>query len=620
MVYKVQNNLRNFLIILIGSSLVLFILIFALGVFPNNPRLNLPAQVILASATSTLPNSFNEYNIVYYTKGNLSNLPLIPQSGSRPAKNGCYFDQSYNLNVCRTTDSSLDITGETSGIRPIYSRWQIDNSDGKYYLVISSGDHGHLIYSRIDNSLRKRITEFTNREGNELRWDYSGQYPNRLYYVSGCTFNQYDFVSGQTQLIRDFSLDFPGCGRILNDVEGDSSADSRYWTWMMQWAYDGQNYNLGTIFTYDKQENKILGKLDQAKYLELGGKYPYLDKFGNKSFPKPNMVDMSPSGKKIVALFGRSWGTSASVTNWTASSSGIYWTSLSTNGNSLASVKENETDYDYTGGSSWDSSTISSYLTKPGTYFFDRSLERLYILPLSENILTSGVTWGYGSRPLDAAGYFDGPHAFNKDFSSPVKVCIDETHSGWAYDSEGNEVYVCQDNRTDYLTATDIQTGAKINLIYHGDFGWGSGMHFSRGSLASKGWILISTYTDPSMRLDKWGSDQLFLLEIKDVSDHPRIWRLASTHNYYEPGLYEREAFAPISSDGKTIWWSGVWPNSNNLVETYKIDLPDNWAAILAGEFVPESPIDLEPPELWLDSIVSQIKNIFTQPLFTFAY
>jgi len=340
-----------------------------------------------------------------------------------------------------------------------------------------------VIFNATDDSIYKIATEVNGQEGSEFRWDYSGSRHNRMYYRDGCQFRAYDIDTGNTTLIHDFKTEFPQCSRIINDVEGDSSADSHYWAWIVQGAYDGQTFPTLAIITYDKAKNTILGTLDHAKYLAMGGTADTL--------PKPNMVDISPLGTKVVCLWGRT----------------------------------------------------------------------------------------------DKNDVFDGPHAYDFDFSDPIKVCNDETHSGWAFDRTGNEVYVCQVNNynwpnadADTIAYTDIQTGQTRAIIYHEDIGWDvGGFHFGRFyNPAIKGWVYLTTYSRPDSQ--SWMRNQAVMLEIAPYTEHPRVWRIADTHNNYpNTSGYEREAFSPISADGTTLWWASDWPNGDGTVDTYKVKLPDRW-------------------------------------------
>ena len=433
------------------------------------------------------------YDIHPYTRGSLGNFPnRVPSAAAEPAVGACVTDPGFRTTVCKVADATSFSSSEAQGVlRPVYSRWRHFNSSGEYYFLEKQGDtptgsgHGQTVFYRSSNDAFAKASDINGHESAELRWDGSGAKPTTLYYVQECMFREYDMMSGQTQLVHDFAQDFPGCARIINDVEGDSSGDSRYWTWMVQGQYNRSQFPMMAIITYDKTTNTILGKLDLAGYHAMGGKA--------SSLPPPNMVDMSPLGTKMIALFGR------------------------TNDN-------------------------------------------------------------------DA---FDGPHAFDLDFRSPVKVCNDETHSGWAFDDAGNEVFVCQVNNTNWPNApadtiayTDIKTGNTEVIAFHEDFGW-TGFHFGRfDNPAIRGWVYMTTYEgDPSIV-----HDQAVMLQLKPYDQHPLIWRIASLRNNFPGGYgYDREAYSPMSPDGRTLLWGADWIGGDGTVDTYRVTLPANWWSVLKG-------------------------------------
>jgi hypothetical protein len=194
-----------------------------------------------------------------------------------------------------------------------------------------------------------------------------------------------------------------------------------------------------------------------------------------------------------------------------------------------------------------------------------------------------------GERPGDIGGNFDAPHAWDLDFTDPVKVAADQTHSGWAYDHDGNEGWVSQNNRTDYFQFTNLMTGASFYFFNHTDIDW-AGVHFARmpSSDTLKGWCLASTYTE-STTMTTWGDNQLIMFEIVDMDETtPIIWRLGHTWNVKTE--YYAEGFAAMDDTATDIWFNGNWFGTD--IETYHMVLPDNWATDL-GEGDPA------PPETW---------------------
>ncbi|NMB77357.1 MAG: hypothetical protein GYA21_19785 [Myxococcales bacterium] len=443
------------------------------------------------------------YNVRPYTRGEVSNFPLYPKSAAQePAAGQCLSDPHYHTTLCKAVDKKEFSSAEIERvIRPVYSRWSAVNSDGTLYFLVKDGEtpassgRGQMVIRKTaDDSLYRIVSEASSDESAEFRWDMSGQRPTLLYYREECALRSYDASTGQTALVHDFAVDFPNCGRILNDVEGDADATSRYFAFMVQDPYDGENFPMRAIVTYDRAQDRLLGTLDLARYRALGG---------TGELPRPNMVDMSPLGTKVVALFGRT----------------------------------------------------------------DRN---------------------------DA---FDGPHAFDLDFSNPVKVCNDESHSGWAFGAGGEELFVCQVTNNnwpnapaDTLAATDIRSGQTTVVLFHEDLGWDvGGFHFGRFYDPSiRGWFFLSTYSEYKTS-QSFLRNQLVMVEVKPFEQHPRIWRIGDTHNNYPgPDGYPREAYSPISPDGRIVLWGADWPGGDGTVDTYRVDLPARWwEAIETGPICP---------------------------------
>jgi hypothetical protein len=282
------------------------------------------------------------------------------------------------------------------------------------------------------------------------------------------------------------------------------------------------------------------------------------------------MVEISPTGRKVIYHLGRCWGEGAMATNWIQQAGSVYWTSVEGISDTIEFVEQQDIHQRFR--------MVEMIPTEPGTAMHDRVAQRLYVwcsdgaTPASHH-----VYWEYGNRPRDVGTVFDGPHAWNLDFTQPVKVAVDETHSGWAWSGSGSELFVSQNNRNDWIEACDLETGAIIQCLYQGDFGWGNGWHFARMPRITPGWILMSTYRTGTNT--DWGDNQIFLLEMRDQSEQPRVWRLGPTHNTYDD--YYAEGFATISQFGDRLWWGAKWPGQTNI-EAYEMQLPPHWWIDLA--------------------------------------
>jgi hypothetical protein len=187
-----------------------------------------------------------------------------------------------------------------------------------------------------------------------------------------------------------------------------------------------------------------------------------------------------------------------------------------------------------------------------------------------------------GSTPAP----WNGPYAWSLDFSSNVRLGTNCTHSGWAWGTGGEELYVSFDScgasneeitdTCDHIMAVDVNDPSgwenRIPVIYAGDIGWGTGTHMGRIYMPHvRGWFFLSTYGGSS---DGWASDQLMFIEIKHVDDGPRLWRVTPTLNEYTD--YWSEAFASVDFHGMNVYWGANWSGADNL-ELYQARLCDRW-------------------------------------------
>ncbi len=426
---------------------------------------------------------------------------IPPTLGSTPpAKGETRIDPITGTKMTRLTDAS-ELPGTTSALI-VYSRYTPENSDGKYFLAFGDNSTSSWVIERATGKVITKLRYDANNqigENHEVRWDISGNHPNRVYFRRGMRFSMIDDVTDQDNtrsLIKDFSSLIPAASELYNDVEGDSSNDSDHWAWMAA-HYNGSNFIVDAFVHYQIST----GTVNILKPSDLAG--TALDHYSSGStFPKPNMVEMSPLGTGIVLHYGRAWGTPS-----------------------------------------------------------------------------------YGSRSADIGTWFDGPHLWPVDFdiskSSPVKISIDETHSGWSFDSNGNEYFISQNNRTDRLDAIKITgTGAgydnRMEVGSHSDFGWSNSFHYGKMPQSKGGWIFFKTYADASSNNTDWAANQLIMIQMKPESNNPVIWRIGSNYNNYS-GDYRDEAPGAVNLFGNRIYLSIDWGGMLNNNEIFVVELPDNW-------------------------------------------
>lgn len=365
---------------------------------------------------------------------------IAPSYGQVPARGEARVDPATGATLTRLTDKP--------GSLIVYSRFSPTNSDGTL-LLVHGEDSTSSYVQKVTGEVVRRYDALG--ENHELRWDYSGAHPSRLYYVKGMQLHCLDVLAGTDTLVRDFASDFPGGSYICNDVEGDSSNDSRYWCFMVMKVVQQGSYPALAVFTYDREADAILGTLRNPP-------------------SRPNMVEVSPLGTHAL----------------------VHWN--------------------------------------------------------------------------------DGPRVYPLDLSGEgTVVAPDSTHSGWGLNAAGDECFIYQNNRNDHIESFNLRTGATTQLLYHGDLGWGNGMHFAK-SYGMRGWVLVSTYAAGNKA---WGDNQLLMLPL----DGGEPLRLCHTHNLY-PGDngYRNEASAALSMDGRHVYWTGNWGGAMGR-EVLSVALPADWAA-----------------------------------------
>jgi len=222
-----------------------------------------------------------------------------------PAKGESRVDPVTGIRITRLTDAS-ELNG-TDDALIVYSRFTPESSDGRYVLAFGSDSSSSWVIERSNGSVVNELVSFNGQaigESHEIRWDTSGNFPNRVYYRSNMALYMIGDVTASTlqhTLIKDFSAEIPNATQIYNDVEGDSSIDSDHWAFMAA-HYDGVtfvvdafvHYQISTDTTHTMRASDFAGT-PLAHHATTG----YL--------PRPNMVEISPLGTGIVLHYGRAF-------------------------------------------------------------------------------------------------------------------------------------------------------------------------------------------------------------------------------------------------------------------------------------------------------------------------
>ena len=468
----------------------------------------------------------------------------IPAPGVYPSKGVTVTDPSTGFGVVRAADRA-EMTGDLQNRLPslsviVYSRYTPANVTGEFYLVHGDNSTSAWVYRASNHTpvgpLRFRPTlgnvSRLLGEVNELRWDYSGRHPYRLYFVGrslpvaqavagenpAMTFYYVDLDAGTglpstPVVVRDFSRLFPAYpGTLMNDVEGDSSNDSRYWAWMINGTSDATKYQSYAILVYDRHTDTVVSSLQRNCSGALVPCVPVNSPSRRPPFmTRPNMVEMSPLGTRVI----------------------VQW-------------------------------------------------ER--------------VNAGY-DRDAEIGSLLDGPRAFLKDFSDAIRIGADATHSGWAWGAAGEEMYVSQNNRNDWIEAVDIASAATANCsVISGNSwrcgvrlisqtgldggSWSIGYHFGKiYDLSKRGWVYMNTYDKTGYT--HWGKNQNLLVEIPPAGSEPRprVVRLGSTLNQYHD--YRSEGSGALDFRAENIWTTANWGFTDGRGDVFRIKLPADWWRLL---------------------------------------
>jgi hypothetical protein len=431
-----------------------------------------------------------------------------------PLKGESIEDKNSGAKITRLTDAS-ELPG-TADALIVYSRYTPENTNGKYFLTFGDDSNTCWLIERTTGDVIKKLTHNLTKnigESHEIRWDLSEENHNRIYYRYDMGLYMIDDVTQQpitSTLIKDFSSDVPTATKIYNDVEGDSSNNSKHWAFMAA-HYDGANYVVDAFIHYQMPDdpkdisNQGITHILTAADLTGSALSHYAE---SNQMPRPNMIEINPTGTGVVLHFGRSW-----------------------------------------------------------------------------------VSGNQSNRPEDAGTYFDGPHLWSLDFdyetNPPVKISISETHAGWAWDDEGREMFISQNNTTDKLDAVytygeNAGYENRIEIASHSDFGWSNGFHYGKMPRGKKGWAFINTYSNANSGSHEsdWASDQLIMLKIDNESNNPIVWRVAPNYNNFT-GNYRDEAPAAINTFGNRIYVSSNWGEKLPNREVFLIEIPSNWNTIL---------------------------------------
>lgn len=238
-------------------------------------------------------------------------------------------------------------------------------------------------------------------------------------------------------------------------------------------------------------------------------------------------------------------------------------------------------------------------------FAWDRQADRvegLHELLLAE----SRIDWA-GMSPLgqwvliggdyDNGGKLTGLVMADRALSSFHQLDVATAHSDVGLDSEGREVIVMQNSRTDYIDLLPLDVATRpvaepggsyentgrsrlIRLYYDSEspLGLNSGVHISCNA---PGFCVVSTVTEPNRPEQNWLDRTIMLVRLD--RNHPRVVYLAKVHG--TASAYWEETQATISRDARKVVWATNWNRAvgQERVWLMELSIPPAWLEALGG-------------------------------------
>ena len=197
-------------------------------------------------------------------------------------------DPVYGSCVVRVTDNAAH--PEAPAQRNDYSRRQAFNANDTRFLLSASDGHWHLHDATTGRFIRvlNNLNGATDRLAGDAEPQWHPTDPDLLYFLPrdgiGMQIYQLDLRTNQVSVVADMGPQiqqhWPDASVASTRSEGSPSADGRYWCFMARAMVDNGSWPMRGVFTWDLQEQRIIGTLSQDG--------------------TPDHVSMSPSGKYCV--------------------------------------------------------------------------------------------------------------------------------------------------------------------------------------------------------------------------------------------------------------------------------------------------------------------------------
>ena len=275
----------------------------------------------------------------------------------------------------------------------------------------------------------------------------------------------------------------------------------------------------------------------------------------------------------------------------------------------------------------WDKQTdqVLGVYTLKGN---ERNIDWVGMSPKGNHVLIGGLNYQGDENSENITGLT----MASKDFSRFNRLDYTTAHADVGLDSNGNEVIVMQNTRTDYVDLIPIDWNTKaiksasegyegtnrtqlVKLHYSDSSpeGFQGGVHISGNY---DGYALISTTIGSGENEQNWLDRSVVLVKLDP--DNPETSYLSKTYNTTDE--YWQETHGTISNDGKKVLWAANWdqggPGGDNNNFLLELDLngtgiPEN-ALVIDYTATPENfeplpvPEVVTPPEQPVPEVVTE--------------
>ncbi len=244
----------------------------------------------------------------------------------QPPAGTTYKDPAFGTDITRITDiRKRNPSSRAPGIVNEYARFDPQNADGSMAIFRATNATWYLYDMKTLKSKGKVL-----KQGRyEPRWHATD--PDVFFYIDENRFYKYTVSKRKKTLLYNAGKDYPKASWITTQGDGDGSADSRYWAFMVIQYSSSEMKDLDWII-FDAEKQEVIGR-----YLETP----------NSEIVESWNISMSMTGEYIVVestpaqVFNRDWSNGRTLP-------GVHGhgdLALSKDGRDVLVTQDNSTDY-----------------------------------------------------------------------------------------------------------------------------------------------------------------------------------------------------------------------------------------------------------------------------------